>query len=69
MIVKNITTMTGFLLMGFSDNHELQILQALLFLVTYLLGSAVHEELLTQTELDEILPDAWNIVINNTGIW
>ncbi|XP_052024603.1 olfactory receptor 14J1-like [Apodemus sylvaticus] len=40
MATRNITTMSGFLLMGFSDNHELQILQALLFLVTYLFGSA-----------------------------
>ncbi|NP_001000887.1 olfactory receptor Olr1705 [Rattus norvegicus] len=52
MIVKNITTMTGFLLMGFSDNHELQILQALLFLVTYLLGSAGNFIIITIITLD-----------------
>ncbi|XP_032745121.1 olfactory receptor 14J1-like [Rattus rattus] len=52
MIVKNITTMSGFLLMGFSDNHELQILQALLFLVTYLLGSVGNFIIITITTLD-----------------
>ncbi|XP_021005463.1 olfactory receptor 14J1-like [Mus caroli] len=52
MIVENITTMSGFLLMGFSDNHDLQILQALLFLVTYLLGSAGNFIIITITTLD-----------------
>ncbi|EDL23349.1 mCG53373 [Mus musculus] len=52
MIVENITTMSGFLLMGFSDNHELQILQALLFLVTYLVGSAGNVIIITITTLD-----------------
>ncbi|XP_034380527.2 olfactory receptor 14J1-like [Arvicanthis niloticus] len=52
MIVKNVTKMSGFLLMGFSDNHELQILQALLFLVTYLLGSAGNFIIITITTLD-----------------
>ncbi|XP_032744813.1 olfactory receptor 14J1-like [Rattus rattus] len=52
MIVKNITTMSGFLLMGFSDNHELQILHALLFLVTYLLGSTGNFIIITITTLD-----------------
>ena len=52
MSVRNITTMSGFLLMGFSDNHELQILHALLFLVTYLLGSAGNFTIITITTLD-----------------
>ncbi|KAK7797692.1 hypothetical protein U0070_021258 [Myodes glareolus] len=44
--------MSGFLLMGFSDNHELQILHAFLFLVTYLLGSAGNFTIITITTLD-----------------
>ncbi|XP_005360551.1 olfactory receptor 14J1-like [Microtus ochrogaster] len=52
MSVRNITTMSGFLLTGFSDNHELQILHALLFLVTYLLGSAGNFTIITITTLD-----------------
>ncbi|EDL23353.1 olfactory receptor family 14 subfamily J member 10 [Mus musculus] len=52
MTVKNITTMSGFLLMGFSDNRELQILYALLFLLTYLLGSAGNFIIITITTLD-----------------
>nr|AAQ77043.1 olfactory receptor 115 [Mus musculus] len=52
MIMENITTMSGFLLMGFSDNRELQILQALLFLVTYLVGSAGNFIIITITTLD-----------------
>ncbi|NP_001000275.1 olfactory receptor Olr1688 [Rattus norvegicus] len=52
MTARNITTMSGFLLMGFSDNHELQILQALLFLMTYLLGSAGNFIIITITTLD-----------------
>ncbi|XP_032744838.1 olfactory receptor 14J1-like [Rattus rattus] len=52
MTARNITTVSGFLLMGFSDNHELQVLQALLFLVTYLLGSAGNFIIITITTLD-----------------
>ncbi|NP_001000273.1 olfactory receptor Olr1691 isoform X1 [Rattus norvegicus] len=52
MTARNITTMSGFLLMGFSDNHELQVLQALLFLVTYLLGTAGNFIIITITTLD-----------------
>ncbi|XP_028640047.1 olfactory receptor 14J1-like, partial [Grammomys surdaster] len=52
MIVKNITSVSGFLLMGFSDNHELQILHALLFLVTYLFGSAGNFIIINITTLD-----------------
>nr|AAQ77041.1 olfactory receptor 113 [Mus musculus] len=52
MIVENITTMRGFLLMGFSDNRELQILHALFFLVAYLLGSAGNVIIITITTLD-----------------
>ncbi|XP_052599776.1 olfactory receptor 14J1-like [Peromyscus californicus insignis] len=55
MFVRNITTMSGFLLMGFSDNHELQILHALLFLVTYLLGSTGNFIIITITTLDRQL--------------
>ncbi|XP_042122153.1 olfactory receptor 14J1-like [Peromyscus maniculatus bairdii] len=55
MLVRNITTMSGFLLMGFSDNHELQILHALLFLVTYVLGSAGNFIIITITTLDRQL--------------
>ncbi|XP_031203637.1 olfactory receptor 14J1-like [Mastomys coucha] len=52
MIVENVTTMSGFLLMGFSDNHELQILHALFFLVAYLFGSAGNFIIITITTLD-----------------
>ncbi|XP_021514725.1 olfactory receptor 14J1-like [Meriones unguiculatus] len=52
MFVRNITTKNGFLLTGFSDNRELQILHALLFLVTYLLGSAGNFVIITITTLD-----------------
>ncbi|XP_027241837.1 olfactory receptor 14J1-like isoform X1, partial [Cricetulus griseus] len=52
MFVRNITTMSGFLLTGFSDNRELQILHALLFLVTYLLGSAGNSIIIIITTLD-----------------
>ncbi|VTJ90612.1 Hypothetical predicted protein, partial [Marmota monax] len=38
MIMTNITRRNGFLLLGFSDDHELQILYALLFLVLYLVA-------------------------------
>ncbi|XP_052019067.1 olfactory receptor 14J1-like [Apodemus sylvaticus] len=52
MIMKNITTVSGFLLMGLSDNHDLQILHALLFLLTYLFGSAGNFIIITITTLD-----------------
>ncbi|XP_052019068.1 olfactory receptor 14J1-like [Apodemus sylvaticus] len=44
--------MTGFLLMGFSDNPELQILHALLFLVIHLFSSARNFIIITITILD-----------------
>ncbi|XP_003513686.1 olfactory receptor 14J1-like [Cricetulus griseus] len=52
MFVRNITPTSGFLLTGFSDNRELQILHAWLFLVTYLLGSAGNFIIITITTLD-----------------
>ncbi|XP_052024809.1 olfactory receptor 14J1-like [Apodemus sylvaticus] len=52
MIMKNKTTVSGFLLMGLSDNHDLQILHALFFLVTYLFGSAGNFIIITITTLD-----------------
>ncbi|XP_052024814.1 olfactory receptor 14J1-like [Apodemus sylvaticus] len=52
MIMKNKTTVSGFLLMGLSDNHNLQILHALFFLVTYLFGSAGNFIIITITTLD-----------------
>lgn len=44
--------MSGFLLLGFSDTWELQILHALLFLVMYLLGLAGNFIIITITTLD-----------------
>nr|XP_058141122.1 olfactory receptor 14J1-like [Dasypus novemcinctus] len=55
MVMENVTTMDGFLLMGFSDNHELQILHALLFLVMYLLALAGNLIIITITTLDQAL--------------
>ncbi|KAM9234286.1 olfactory receptor 14J1-like [Dugong dugon] len=55
MIMANITTMSGFLLMGFSDTRELQILHALLFLVMYLLTLAGNLIIITITTLDQHL--------------
>ncbi|XP_021045482.1 olfactory receptor 14J1-like [Mus pahari] len=52
MIVENITTISGFLLVGFSDNCELQILHALLFLMIYVFGSAGNFIIITITTLD-----------------
>ncbi|XP_058141121.1 olfactory receptor 14J1-like [Dasypus novemcinctus] len=55
MVMENITTMSGFLLMGFSNNRELQILYALLFLVMYLLALAGNLIIITITTLDQAL--------------
>ncbi|XP_008839469.2 olfactory receptor 14J1-like [Nannospalax galili] len=49
MILINITTVRGFLLLGFSDNQELQILHGFLFLVMYLLGLAGNFIIITIT--------------------
>ncbi|XP_008832061.1 olfactory receptor 14J1-like [Nannospalax galili] len=51
-MMTNITRVSGFLLLGFSDNRELQILHALLFLVLYLLGLAGNFIIITITMLD-----------------
>ncbi|XP_049721110.1 olfactory receptor 14J1-like [Elephas maximus indicus] len=48
-------TMSGFLLLGFSDIRELQILHALLFLVIYLLTWAGNFIIITITTLDQRL--------------
>ncbi|XP_006872900.1 PREDICTED: olfactory receptor 14J1-like [Chrysochloris asiatica] len=55
MIMANITTMSGFLLMGFSDIRELQILHALLFLVVYLLTLAGNLIIIIITTVDQHL--------------
>ncbi|KAM6185774.1 olfactory receptor 14J1-like [Rhynchocyon petersi] len=55
MIMANITTMSGFLLMGFSDIRELQILHAFLFLVMYLLAMAGNLIIIVITTLDQQL--------------
>ncbi|XP_051004347.1 olfactory receptor 14J1-like [Acomys russatus] len=52
MTARNITTMGGFLLMGFSDNRELQILHALLFMVIYLLDFVGNFVIIIITTLD-----------------
>ncbi|XP_012886589.1 PREDICTED: olfactory receptor 14J1-like [Dipodomys ordii] len=55
MISENETKMNGFLLMGFSENHNLQILQACLFLVMYLLALTSNFIIIIITTLDEHL--------------
>ncbi|XP_007955279.1 olfactory receptor 14J1-like [Orycteropus afer afer] len=55
MIMTNMTTMSGFFLMGFSDIRELQILHALLFLMMYLLALAGNLIIITITTLDHHL--------------
>ncbi|XP_021514727.1 olfactory receptor 14J1-like [Meriones unguiculatus] len=52
MTARNITTKSGFLLTGFSDNRELQILHALLFLAMYLLDLASNLVIVSVTTLD-----------------
>ncbi|XP_008826562.1 olfactory receptor 14J1-like [Nannospalax galili] len=51
MILINITTVRGFLLLGFSDNQELQILHGFLFLVMYLLGLTGNFIIITITTM------------------
>ncbi|XP_069879633.1 olfactory receptor 14J1-like [Dipodomys merriami] len=55
MITTNETKMNGFLLIGFSENHNLQLLQACLFLVMYLLALTSNFIIITITTLDEHL--------------
>ncbi|XP_058410935.1 olfactory receptor 14J1-like [Diceros bicornis minor] len=50
--MANSTSMSGFLLMGFFDDRKLQILHALLFLVTYLLALTGNLLIITITTLD-----------------
>ncbi|XP_025741676.1 LOW QUALITY PROTEIN: olfactory receptor 14J1-like [Callorhinus ursinus] len=53
--MANLTSMSGFLLVGFSDNRELQILLALLFMVTYLLALTGNLLIISVTSLDHCL--------------
>ena len=53
--MANLTSMSGFLLMGFSENRKLQILYALLFLVTYLMALTGNLLIITVTTLDHCL--------------
>ncbi|XP_004598482.2 olfactory receptor 14J1-like [Ochotona princeps] len=53
--MTNVTTMGGFLLMGFSDDHELQIFYALLFLGIYLLALMGNFTIIIITILDQSL--------------
>ncbi|XP_003468778.4 olfactory receptor 14J1 [Cavia porcellus] len=51
----NLTSTNGFLLMGFSDDHKLQILHAILFLVIYLLAVTGNILIITIVTLDHHL--------------
>ncbi|XP_005338900.2 olfactory receptor 14J1 [Ictidomys tridecemlineatus] len=55
MMMTNITTRNGFLLLGFSDDRKLQILYALLFLVLYLVALTGNFIIITITTLDQHL--------------
>ncbi|XP_042539363.1 olfactory receptor 14J1-like [Dipodomys spectabilis] len=55
MTSTNETRMNGFLLMGLSENHNLQLLHACLFLVMYLLALTSNFTIITITTLDEHL--------------
>ncbi|XP_048205221.1 olfactory receptor 14J1-like [Perognathus longimembris pacificus] len=55
MVQTNGTEGSGFLLIGFSENPHLQLLQAFLFLVTYLLALTSNFIIITITTLDEQL--------------
>ncbi|XP_042540208.1 olfactory receptor 14J1-like [Dipodomys spectabilis] len=52
MITTNETRMNGFLLMGLSENYNLQLLHACLFLVMYLLALTSNFTIITITTLD-----------------
>ncbi|KAM5262873.1 olfactory receptor 14J1-like [Ctenodactylus gundi] len=51
----NLTSMSGFLLVGFSDDRKFQILHAALFLVTYLLALIGNSLIITIITLDHRL--------------
>lgn len=53
--MANVTTTCGFLLMGFSNTRELQILHALLFLLMYLSALAGNVIIIAVTTLDQHL--------------
>ncbi|XP_007539033.2 olfactory receptor 14J1-like [Erinaceus europaeus] len=55
MTMTNVTTMNGFLLMGFSDNPKFQFLHALLFLMMYMLALIGNLIIITITTLDQHL--------------
>ncbi|XP_008833025.1 olfactory receptor 14J1-like [Nannospalax galili] len=52
MMMTNVTTVSGFFLLGFSDNRNLQTLHALLFLLMYLLGLTGNLFIIIITTLD-----------------
>ncbi|XP_048205225.1 olfactory receptor 14J1-like [Perognathus longimembris pacificus] len=54
-MITNKTGKNGFLLMGFSENPHLQLLQAFLFLVMYLLALTSNFIIITITTLDKQL--------------
>ena len=53
--MANLTSVSGFLLVGFSADRKLQILHALLFLMTYLLALTGNLLIITITTLDHRL--------------
>ncbi|KAM6185007.1 olfactory receptor 14J1-like [Rhynchocyon petersi] len=53
--MDNFTTMSGFLLMSFSGNPQLQILQASLFLVLYFMALAGNILIITAISIDHTL--------------
>ncbi|XP_008846584.1 olfactory receptor 14J1-like [Nannospalax galili] len=68
MTVANVTTVSGFFLLGFSDNRELQILHASLFLMVYLLGLVGNFIIITITTLDSQLRSPMYYFLKNLSL-
>uniref|UniRef100_I3NAP2 Olfactory receptor 14J1-like n=1 Tax=Ictidomys tridecemlineatus TaxID=43179 RepID=I3NAP2_ICTTR len=64
----NLTSKSGFLLMGFSDDHKLQVLHALLFLVIYLLALTGNLLIITIITLDHRLHSPMYYFLNHLSL-
>ncbi|XP_036624185.1 olfactory receptor 14A2-like [Trichosurus vulpecula] len=63
--MANLTMVTGFLLMGFSNTWELQVLHAMLFLLIYLVALMVNLLILTLISLEEHLHSPMYFFLKN----
>ncbi|XP_075396794.1 olfactory receptor 14J1-like [Tenrec ecaudatus] len=67
--MTNLTTMSGFLLVTFAGNPEIELLQASLFLVFYLVALTGNMLIITATSIDHSLHSPMYFFLKHLSFW